>query len=46
MRTVQPVITVSSVHHSTEWYEKVFGLKASFRNEQPGDPVSVNYAVL
>ena len=46
MRAVQPVVTVRSVHDSIEWYEKVFGLKASFRNEEPGEPKSVNYAVL
>lgn len=46
MNAAQPVLTVKSVHSSIQWYEQIFGLSATFRNERPGEPNSVNYAVL
>lgn len=46
MESAQPVFTVASVRDAVAWYGDVLGFSAGFLNEQPGEPDSLNYAVL
>jgi uncharacterized glyoxalase superfamily protein PhnB len=46
MQSVQPVFTVRSVYDSVAWYERVLLFTATYLNEEPGEPGSLNYAVL
>ena len=46
MASITPVLTVSSVYRSVEWYQRILGFEPVYLNEQPGEDDSLNYAVL
>ena len=46
MKMAQPVLIVRSMPEAIAWYEDVLGFEVSFRNEVPGEPSTLNYAVL